>query len=287
MNADLLKAERELARGNPDEARIHAWNALATVKPEELGRLLEVAEELGDSLLIRELERRGLSAEPHEAKPSFRLRSLIFPAVVATILLLLAVNTVTAEPGAPKLTEKDTAFLTGQGAPLLTQRSGVWIVRLGRSELVPLQKLADDLSLRYRIPVGVLPAIEAFPPSVLDGDRLKGDDLEGLIARTYTAEGRATIIGITDYDMFSTALDLEHPFMLRWETHYGVVSTADLAASLIDRLRGHTRYERTRKLVARGIGFLYLRRPPSADPHSLLRSQMSGTGDIDALDERL
>ena len=95
------------------------------------------------------------------------------------------------------------------------------------------------------------------------------------------------VIGITDFPMFSEKLGLRHPFLLRDGSSYGVVSTADLGAGIWARVRGHTRHERTRKLVARGIGFLYLKRPESSDENSLLRSQMSGTGDIDALDERL
>ena len=75
MNDDLLTAERELARGNADEARVHAWNALATIKPEELARLREVAEELDDQLLIREIDRRGVaSIEPTPAPKSFQKR---------------------------------------------------------------------------------------------------------------------------------------------------------------------------------------------------------------------
>ncbi len=57
MNADLRKAERELAKGNPVEARVHAWNALATIEPEELTRLQELAEELDERLLIGEIDR--------------------------------------------------------------------------------------------------------------------------------------------------------------------------------------------------------------------------------------
>jgi hypothetical protein len=87
--------------------------------------------------------------------------------------------------------------------------------------------------------------------------------------------------------MFSKALGIDHPFMLRAHAHYGVISTAELGADLFARWHGHTRYQRTRKLVARGIGFLYLLRPESNDPHSLLRSSMSGTDDIDALVEEL
>jgi len=74
--------------------------------------------------------------------------------------------------------------------------------------------------------------------------------------------------------------------MLRDRGHYAVVSTADLGAFENDG-RASNRYVRTRKLVARGTGFLYLRRPVSSDEHSLLRSRMSSIDDIDALDERL
>lgn len=57
MDPDLRKAEGELAKGNPDEARVHAWNALATIKPEELTRLREIADELDERLLIGEIDR--------------------------------------------------------------------------------------------------------------------------------------------------------------------------------------------------------------------------------------
>jgi hypothetical protein len=57
MNADLRQAERELAKGNPDGARDHAWKALATIDPEELTRLREVAEELDERLLLSEIDR--------------------------------------------------------------------------------------------------------------------------------------------------------------------------------------------------------------------------------------
>jgi hypothetical protein len=57
MDADLRRAEHELAKGNPDEARTAAWSALATIKPEELARLREVAEELDERLLVGEIDR--------------------------------------------------------------------------------------------------------------------------------------------------------------------------------------------------------------------------------------
>jgi hypothetical protein len=289
VNNDLQKAERELARGNAEEARVHAWNALATVTPEELPRLQEVATELDDQLLIREIDRRGLPVEkpkPDE-ESTFRWTSLIFPVVVVLLIISAAANSASTEPGPPKPGPDDVQVLTPQGLPILTQSSGVWLVRVGRSERVPLQKLADEISLHYRIPVGVLPEIALLPTSVVYRNELDGDALLRMLQEWYVARESAVVIGITDFPMFSKMLDLRHPFMLRDGSRYGVVSTADLGAGIWSRVRGHTRHERTRKLVARGIGFLYLKRPESSDSHSLLRSQMSGTGDIDALDERL
>jgi hypothetical protein len=66
MDVDLRQAERELAKGNPDKAREHAWHALATIKPEELARLREVADELDERLLIGEIDRilNSLLSEP-------------------------------------------------------------------------------------------------------------------------------------------------------------------------------------------------------------------------------
>jgi hypothetical protein len=60
MNADLQKAERELARGNSSQARVAAWNAIATIEPDELNRLREVAAELDERLLLAEIDRRGI-----------------------------------------------------------------------------------------------------------------------------------------------------------------------------------------------------------------------------------
>jgi hypothetical protein len=127
------------------------------------------------------------------------------------------------------------------------------------------------------------------PTNALDSSeqQLIGEELLAELARWYQADGTATIIGVIDYDMRSRELDLSYTFSLRSIERYGVVSTSRLNGDVIDRIRGNTRYKRTRKLVARNIGFLFLRRPQADDPHSLLQSPMSGTGDIDDLVERL
>ena len=291
MNWDLRKAEQALARGEREEARVYAWNALATITPDELTSLMRIADELDDQLLILEIQRRGLSEESEPAPIStvgkLLRASFLVILLTAVVLTMFGASLSEAGPIVPK--KDDTALVQHEGLPLLRENSGIWLVRIGRSERVPLQKLADDLFFRYRLPIGVLPEIDPIPNSALDDaeHQLIGEELLGLLGRWYGARGNATIIGVTDYDLRSRSLDISYTFSLRSSAHYGVVSTSRLGGNVTDRIRGNTRYRRTRKLVARNIGFLFLGRPQVDDPHSLLRSQMSGNDDIDALDEKL
>jgi hypothetical protein len=289
VNPDLAKAERALEFGDPAEASVHAWNALATIDPVEAGRLRRIAEELRDDALIAELERRDFGEATTEDEPGFRWRNIAFPLVILSVILVAAVNDLLlAEPDAPDIEDVRTAVVMPQVSPLVTERDGIWLVRIGNLERVPLRRLAVDLTHRHDLPVGVLPAIDPLPEAVVDEEEeeLDGDQLVTLLATWYGAGGHATIIGVTDFPMRSRDMS-RRPFMLRSHSHYAVISTADLGAGFFDRRRGHTRYERTRKLAGRGIGFLYYLRPETSDRHSLVRSEMSGTDDIDALRERL
>jgi hypothetical protein len=291
MNWDLSKAEDALARGEVAEARVYAWNALATIKPEELATLLRVAERCDDQLLIFEIQRRGVSGEPEPAPITTAgkvFRSALLVVLIAAVVVTgFGASLSEAGPITPK--KEDPALIQREGLPLLRVNSGIWLVRIGRSERVPLQKLADDLFFRYRLPIGVQAEIETIPNSALDQreSQLIGEELLELLERFYDAHGSATIVGVTDYDMRSRSLDLSHTFSLRRRAHFGVVSTAHLGGNVPDRIRGNTRYKRTRKLVARNIGFLFFGRPEVDNPRSLFRSQMSGTDDIDALEEKL
>jgi len=294
VNPDLAKAERALEFGDRAEASVHAWNALETIDRVEAGWLRRIAEQLEDDALLAELDRRGFAEKSPEVERSPRFNKFsVLPIVILLSVVLLAVNDLlVAENGAPDIEDVRTAKVMPQVPPALTRGDGIWLVRVGNKERVPLRKLAVDLTHRYDIPVGVLPALDPLPESAVDDvgrfedDELDGDELVTLLATRYGARGRATIIGITDFAMHG-ADSTREPFMLRSRSHYAVISTAQLGAGFFDRRRGHTRYERTRKLVGRSIGFLYFMQPVSSDPHSLVRSEMSGTGDIDALREQL
>jgi hypothetical protein len=298
MGSNLQRAQQALAAGRRDEAAMYAWNALYDLRAEEAPELARIARELDDELLLRELEWRGLATEPHPEAPIRKERKSLarrlLPAwpllVVALVFLGTILFNTLGESGPVEPRAEDAVLRPPAGQlPMLTERSGVWLVPVGRVTTLDIQKLADDLTFRYRIPVGTLPQVQ-LPPWTLDANRhqLVADGLLSLLAQYYGAEGNATIIGITDFDMRSTRPGVRgHAFALGAPAHYGVISTAELGGNLIDLWHGHTRYQRTRKLVARYIGFLFLHRRQVDDPHSLLRPQMSGAGDIDALVEKL
>ena len=91
MNWNLRKAEQALARKEPAEARVYAWNALATTSPEELTILARIAEQLDDELLLLEIQRRGL-AEELEPAASSRSGTLVRAAFLALLLLAVVLS---------------------------------------------------------------------------------------------------------------------------------------------------------------------------------------------------
>lgn len=296
MKADLERANEALIGGRPEEASVYGWNALADLGPEDAPELARIARELNDSQLLREIERRGFSTipaekpepEPVKRRPILRLVRAL--PVLAVVLLIAAavVTSIPTESGERYPTAKDAASEAKYVRPIVDEKSGVWLVPLGEAESVDVDRLAQELAAHYRVPVAVLPDI-ALPSWTLDANEesLVGEQLILLLRQVYRAQGRAAIIGITDYEMYATREDRTHVFSWRSPPHYGVVSTSSLAANVLDRLRGHSRHQRTRKLLARNIGFLYYRRHVVNDPHSLLRSPMHGNGDIDKLRETL
>jgi hypothetical protein len=296
MNRDVERANEALAAGRPNEASVYAWNALADIGSDEAPQLARIARELDEPLLLREMHRRGFTtvpaplpeAEPEPLNRSSRLRLLRALPVLAVVLILGAaiVMSIPTESGARHPTARDTNSEAHFPRPILAKSSGVWLVPLGETRSVNLPQLAAETGLRYRVPVGTLPEI-ALPRWSLDESQraLVAEQLILLLRRAYGARGHTVIIGITDFDMYDRGDRLAHTFSWRASSHYGVVSTSTLAANILDRIRGHSRHERTRKLVARNIGFLYYHRHEIDDPRSLLRSPMHGVGDIDKLRE--
>jgi hypothetical protein len=269
--------------------------ALNAFSPEQAH---ELARDLGDKRLPNEIERRSFGTSPARWKESQRarrkpLRRLLRAVpllLVASIGVLFIVGIHRAEPGNLYPRTKDAVSEHEFTQPLLTETSGVWLVPLGEPRRVDITQLAVELAARYRIPVAALPDI-ALPSWTLDAKRhsLVGDQLIRLLGQAYRARGRVAIIGITDYEMYGGTDFQDSSFSWRESPpgHYAVVSTSLLGDDTFDLRHRTTRHIRTRKLVARDLGFLYYRRPERDDSRSLLRPSMNGVHEIDALREEL
>jgi hypothetical protein len=285
MDVYVERARSALAAGRLEEASVHAWNAVATVREDaDREELLRIAAELNDELLLRELEDRGFgrpSYEPAPARETPKSKLRFLPVVIVALVIAVAAGSqVPTEGRTPRPKAAEPGFVPH----ILDLDSGVWLVAVGRAESVDLQKLAAELTFRYRIPVGVQAEVP-IEPAAVDGNRLIAEQALLTLSRSYGAEGRATVIGVTDYDMHSPAEG--HVFTLRSARSYAIVSTAQLGGTVLDRIRKNNRHERTRKLIARDIAFLHLGLPMVEDPKSLRRSSMSSVGEIDDLEERL
>ena len=214
------------------------------------------------------------------------MRALRFAVPFGAVLfvaLWIGGTRVFAEPGPLRAGFAETVRT---GSSIRRVRSGVLLVPLGHSSRVDARKLARELEARYRIPVAATRRYE-LPSRTLDARRhqLVADELVGVLQRAYPASGSAVVIGITDYDIESTSLGIQHLFAFRDSQHYAVVSSAQLGANGFDRVRGHSRHERVRKLIARELGFLYLGRGESANPRSLVRPMLWRLHDIDRMRE--
>jgi hypothetical protein len=227
-------------------------------------------------------------ADAHSVDPFGLVRALRVAVpfgVTLFVALWIAGMQVFAEPGALRPVTTDTAR---SAPPIRAVRSGVVLVPLGRSARVAARTLVQELEARYGVPVVARPRID-LPSWTLDDRRhqVVADELVGALRRAYPASGDAVVIGITDYDLESTSLGIQHMFAFRDTQRYAVVSSAQIGANGFDRLRGHSRHERVRKLVAREIGFLYLKRRESDDPYSLLRPMLWRLHEIDRMREKL
>ncbi len=167
METDLEGANEALAGGRADEASVYAWNALADIGPDDAPELARIARELDDPRLLREIERRGFSTlpaqapEPEPVKRKSVLRLLRALPALAFVLIVAAaiVASIPTESGARHPAAKDTTSEARFARPILAESSGIWLVPVGEARSVNVARLADELALRYPIPVGTLPNI--------------------------------------------------------------------------------------------------------------------------------
>lgn len=286
MTADLERARAALAASRLDEAELYAWNALVSMRPEEAGELLRIADVLGSSSLRRALESRWPGVQPAVLVPDRSRQRRVTLALLVSVAVIGGVAKIAQLPteADPPPANAEAVSEIADSAPQQIGGDGIWLVPLGRLDTIDLRELASDLgsysSEGGPVDVVPLPSWTLYPGE----EQLNAVALIDLLNDRYSAMHGTTVVGITDYAIRTSSGEV---FSLRAPERYGVISTARLGADVGARLAGHTRYERVRKLVKRQVEFHRQGGRQTADTHSLLRPPLKDVGEIDELDEGL
>src|SRR5882724_3935555 len=165
-----------------------------------------------------------------------------------------------------------------------------YLVRLGPSRAVALTSLPDYYAAWLGLKVETLPDVP-LDAQAFDAGRRQyvAEDLIASLRQALpqlSADPGATVIAVTEADMYIRAYDWRYAFNYRDGQGFAVVSSARMVPWLY-RLRGkeYLLHMRFRKMVSRNIGILVYELPPSRDPTSLLYHRVLGLDDLDLIQE--
>lgn len=165
-----------------------------------------------------------------------------------------------------------------------------YLVSLGPSHVLTLTSLRDYYDAWLGLKVESLPDVP-LDARAFDARRRQyvAEDLIASLRQALpalSAEPGATVIAITEADMYIRAAEWRFAFSYRDGQGFAVVSSARMMPWLY-RLRGkeYLLHTRLRKMVSKNIGLLVYGLPLSRDPTSLLYNQVLGLYDLDLMQE--
>jgi YD repeat-containing protein len=165
-----------------------------------------------------------------------------------------------------------------------------YLVRLGAPDAVALASLPDYYDAWLGLKVETLPDVPLDARAFDSGrGQYVAEDLIASLRQALpqlSADPGATVIAITEADMYIRAYEWRYAFNYRDAQGFAVVSSARMVPWLY-RLRGkeYLLHTRVRKMVSKNIGFLVYELPPSRDPTSLLYHRVLGLDDLDLIQE--
>jgi YD repeat-containing protein len=173
----------------------------------------------------------------------------------------------------------------------LAVRGRVYLVPLGMSDGTLLTPYRDYYRVTHGLDVDVLPPIAVDPISI---DPQRGQVIaEALIAAMrrslpqFEADATATVIGVTQQDMYIAALPWAFAFNFRSDDRFAVVSIARMVPSFNGLWpRDGLFASRLRKMLTKNVGILTYGLPLNDDPTSLLYRGIGGVADLDLVQER-
>jgi predicted Zn-dependent protease len=165
-----------------------------------------------------------------------------------------------------------------------------YLVSLGPLRTLGLTSLRDYYDAWLGLKVETLPDVP-LDARALDLSRKQyvAEDLIVSLRQALpelAADPGATVIAVTDADMYIRAYQWNFAFNYRDGQGFAVVSSARMVPWLY-RLRGkeYLLHTRVRKMVSKNIGLLVYELPFSRDPTSLLYNQVLGLDDLDLIQE--
>jgi predicted Zn-dependent protease len=167
-------------------------------------------------------------------------------------------------------------------------RGRVYLVPLDRFPAGRARALASQLERKLRVRVSVTRRKQS-PSSAYYAKRkqIVGDAVTRLVLRRspLLADPGATVIGLTNRDMFILGEDWKFAFSLR-DGRVAVVSSARMNPTLFGlRADDELIYERLRKMVLKNVSILHFNEFENDDPRSVLYGNILSTDDLDFMTE--
>ena len=128
-------------------------------------------------------------------------------------------------------------------------------------------------------------------PATFDARRhqLIAEDLVELIKRRYpklAQDPNATVIGLTEKDMYIREKTWQFAFSYRVDGRFAVVSSARMnPANFGEPANAELLHSRVRKMIMKNIGLLYYQLAQSDNPKSVLYSNILGLEELDNVSE--
>ncbi len=259
----------------------------------------------GDLYRFKDLRQKELIVKTTRENPDIvLLRFMVSWGLIATTVVALFIGYVdnflssfprnqprnrsfaAAAPRAVKSPPAPVSELRGSGS--------VYVVQFGTVQSVSVTRLLEDFYKRYGLQLRLLPTIS--PPDWarnVPRKQLVAEDLVTAMKLAYptkAAEPGSVMIGITDEDMYISALNWTYAFSFRSEERFAVISSAHLSEPGEDSdndkpVSADVLQKRAAKALIRDVGILHYHLQPSNSYSSILYRYIDEASDLDGVGE--
>jgi YD repeat-containing protein len=275
---------------------------LLRIVPNELLTVPKRAFSPADLYHFRELRQKELIVKTTQRNPdALLLKFVVTWGLMALVLMAMFIgkvdNFLSQIPGARQRPSTYSFKNRTKAKPLpassaeLRGRGTVYMAAVGPVKSVSLPQLVEGFRKHYGLEIHLLPQV-SVPSWAWNTIRKQpaAEDLVTALKLSYpklAADPTATVIGITDEDMYIQALKWTYAFSFRNEERFAVISTSHLRLTNDDeeQVTPEALQKRTLKVLIRDVGFLHYRLQPSSDYSSILYEYLNDGDELDDVGE--